>query len=134
MIAPLLPHELEIGGRQSEVSNQVGFDDFRRKGVQSSALRLGEDASRHLVLHAQTFHGGFPVPLGGQTVAPGGLQALVAGDLSHQHQVMATTHQVGQAGVAKRVGGHGHLCLLTQAAQREVNRADGQPATPWVSV
>jgi hypothetical protein len=48
MIAPLLPHELEIGPRQSEVSNQFEFGDFRRKGVQAFALRLGEDASRHL--------------------------------------------------------------------------------------
>ena len=47
MIAPLLPHELEIGLRQREISNQVGFADFRRKGAQASALRLGKDASRH---------------------------------------------------------------------------------------
>jgi hypothetical protein len=47
---PLLPHEHEIGPRQSEVSNQVEFGDFRRKGVQAFALRLGEDAARHLVL------------------------------------------------------------------------------------
>ena len=56
----------------------------------------------------------------------------MAGDLGHQHQVVTTPHQVGQAGVAKRVGGDGYVYLLTQAAQREVNGADGQPATPWV--
>ena len=30
------------------------------------------------------------------------------------------------------MGGEGYVCLLTQAAQREVNGADGQSATPWV--
>jgi hypothetical protein len=45
---------------------------------------------------------------------------------------VTTPHQVGQAGVAKRVDGDGYVCLLTQAAQREVNGADGQPAPPWV--
>lgn len=74
MIVPLLPHELEIGHRQREISNQVGFADFRRKGAQACALRLGEDASRHLVPHAQAFHGRFPVPLDG-------LEALAARDL-----------------------------------------------------
>jgi hypothetical protein len=36
---------------------------------------------------------------------------------------VTATHQVGQTGVAKRVGGDGHVCLLTQAAQREVDGA-----------
>jgi hypothetical protein len=30
-----------------------------------------------LVLHLQTFHGGLPVVLGGQTIAPGGFNAFV---------------------------------------------------------
>jgi hypothetical protein len=88
MIAPLLPHELEIGLRQREISNQVGFADFRRKGAQASALRLGKDASRHLVPHAQAFHGRFPVPLDG-------LEALVVRDLDRQHQI-------GQARVIRK--------------------------------
>jgi len=78
MIAPLLLHELEIGLRQSKLSNHIGFGDFRRKGAHARSLRLGEDASRHLVLHPQAFHGRFPVPLGGQAIAPSGLEALAA--------------------------------------------------------
>ena len=37
--------------------------------------------------------GRFPVFLAGQAVAPGGLEALMAGDLGHQYQVVSTAKQ-----------------------------------------
>jgi hypothetical protein len=58
--------------------HHIGFGDFRRKGAHARSLRLGEDASRHLVLYPQAFHRRFPVPLGGQAIAPSGLEALAA--------------------------------------------------------
>ena len=74
-----------------------------------------------LVLHALTFHGRFSIPLSGQTVAPGGLDAFVACDLRHQNQIVATTHEVGQTGVPKSVCGDCNVCLFAQAAQREID-------------
>ena len=74
-----------------------------------------------LVLHAQTFHGRFSIPLSGQTVTSGGLDAFVACDLRHQNQIVATSHEVGQTGVAKPVCGDCNVCLFAQAAQCEID-------------
>ena len=57
-----------------------------------------------LVLHLQTFHGGLPVVLGGQTIAPGGFNAFVACDLCDQNQIVATTYEIGLSG--STVAGH----------------------------
>ena len=74
-----------------------------------------------LVLHPQTFHGGLPVVLAGQTIAPGGLNAFVACDLCDQNQIVATTHEIGQTGVPEPVCGDRNMSLLAQPAQREVD-------------
>ena len=68
-----------------------------------------------LVLHPQTFHGGLPVVLAGQTIAPGDLDAFVARDLCDQNQIVATTHEIGQTGVPEPVCGDRNMSLFAPA-------------------
>src|SRR5260370_30327600 len=72
------PHQVQIRTGQSNVSNQIGFPDFRGKCVKAFALRWGENAPRHSSTPSADFpwrH--LPVVLGGQTIAPGGFNAFV---------------------------------------------------------
>ena len=50
--------------------------------------------------------------LGGQTIAPGGLNAFVASDLGDQNQIVATTHEIGQTRVPKPVCGDRNMSLF----------------------
>jgi hypothetical protein len=86
-----LVHQIQIGTRQSKVSNQISFaisEGNASRRLRSCGVKMRPGT---LVLHAQTFHGRFSIPLSGHTVTSGGLDAFVACDLRHQNQIVATS-------------------------------------------